>query len=182
MKFGFFCLTIFFLFPLFRKVAEDAEFLLYGVTLFKRIYADFKQAAREHKFIVRDFAFDESEIEKERSERDALGADVKKQTLMLVRWIKTNFSEAFVAWVHIKALRTFVESVLRFGLPVNFVSFAVLPTKKSEKKVRDILDSSFAHLVGRGGSETMDDPMLIQSGQSEYYPYVYFPLSLDFIK
>lgn len=31
----------------------------------------------------------------------------------LLRWLKVNFSEAFIAWVHIKALRVFVESVLR---------------------------------------------------------------------
>lgn len=31
----------------------------------------------------------------------------------LLRWLKVNFSEAFIAWIHIKALRVFVESVLR---------------------------------------------------------------------
>lgn len=31
----------------------------------------------------------------------------------LLRWLKVNFSEAFVAWIHVKALRVFVESVLR---------------------------------------------------------------------
>jgi hypothetical protein len=31
----------------------------------------------------------------------------------LVRWLKVNFSECFCAWVHVKALRVFVESVLR---------------------------------------------------------------------
>lgn len=32
----------------------------------------------------------------------------------LVRWLKVNFSEAFIAWIHVKALRVFVESVLRY--------------------------------------------------------------------
>lgn len=32
----------------------------------------------------------------------------------LLRWLKVNFSEAFVAWIHVKALRVFVESVLRW--------------------------------------------------------------------
>lgn len=32
----------------------------------------------------------------------------------LLRWLKVNFSEAFIAWIHIKALRVFVESVLRW--------------------------------------------------------------------
>ena len=115
-----------------RKVTEDTEFVLYGVTLFKRIYSDFKTAAREKKFVVRDFNFDESEIAKERSERDTLGQDVRKQTATLTRWLKTTFSEAFIAWMHIKALRTFVESVLRFGLPINFVAMTILVRGKKE--------------------------------------------------
>ena len=32
---------------------------------------------------------------------------------IFVRWLKVNFSEVFVAWIHVKALRVFVESVLR---------------------------------------------------------------------
>lgn len=30
-----------------------------------------------------------------------------------------NFSEAFIAWIHIKALRVFVESVLRCSLQIT---------------------------------------------------------------
>lgn len=32
---------------------------------------------------------------------------------IFVRWLKVNFNEVFVSWIHIKALRVFVESVLR---------------------------------------------------------------------
>lgn len=41
-----------------QKVAEDAEYELWSVTVFKRVIDDFKNAARENKFIVRDFAYD----------------------------------------------------------------------------------------------------------------------------
>lgn len=30
-----------------------------------------------------------------------------------VNWLKVTFSEVFVAWIHLKALRVFVESALR---------------------------------------------------------------------
>jgi len=32
-----------------------------------------------------------------------------------------NFGEAFIAWIHIKALRVFVESVLRFVDVLTFI-------------------------------------------------------------
>lgn len=33
-----------------------------------------------------------------------------------VHWLKINFSQLCVAWIHLKALRVFVESALRSGL------------------------------------------------------------------
>ena len=34
---------------------------------------------------------------------------------------RTGWSDAVVAWVHVLALRVFVETVLRYGLPLQFV-------------------------------------------------------------
>lgn len=39
-------------------VSEDAEYGLFSVTVFRKMADDFKQAAREQKFIVRDFEMD----------------------------------------------------------------------------------------------------------------------------
>ena len=64
----------------------------------------------------------------------------------MVRWLKINFSEGFTAWIHIKALRIFVESVLRFGLPVNFQAAIVKPPKKGSKRLRETLDNLYSHL------------------------------------
>jgi hypothetical protein len=44
-------------------------------------------------------------------------------------WCKSTYSEVFSAWVHVKAMRCFVESVLRYGLPVNFAASLLLPVK-----------------------------------------------------
>ncbi len=34
----------------------------------------------------------------------------------LMNWLKVNFSQTFSAWVHLKALRVFTESVLRYSM------------------------------------------------------------------
>lgn len=49
-----------------------------------------------------------------KNEITKLVTDKKKQFGPLVRWLKVNFSECFCAWIHVKALRVFVESVLRY--------------------------------------------------------------------
>ena len=39
----------------------------------------------------------------------------------VLRVARTNWGEAVQAWVHVLALRVFVETVLRYGLPLSFV-------------------------------------------------------------
>ena len=63
--------------------------------------------------MVRDFTYNEEELAAGNNEYFKLASEKKKQVGPLVRWLKVNFGETFTAWIHIKALRVFVESVLR---------------------------------------------------------------------
>ncbi|CAN0425206.1 unnamed protein product [Discosporangium mesarthrocarpum] len=53
----------------------------------------------------------------------------------MVRWCRAHFGEAFVAWMHLKVVRAFVESVMRYGLPVDFLTVVLAPKKGQEGKV-----------------------------------------------
>ncbi|XP_062504491.1 V-type proton ATPase subunit C 1-B-like [Corticium candelabrum] len=168
-----------------KLIYEDAEYGLYSVTLFKKVVDEYKLHARENKFTVREFVFDEASINAERQELTRLESDVKRQYPGLVRWLKANFGEAFAQWMHIKALRVFVESVLRYGLPVNFQALVMKPQKKSQKKLRETLEQMY------GGGDIKEDKDLkaelveipgLMVGQQEYYPYVYFPIGVDLLE
>jgi V-type H+-transporting ATPase subunit C len=63
-----------------------------------------------------------------------------------VKWLKINFSEAFMAWIHVKALRAFVESVLRYGLPVTFQAMLLRPQRKAAKRLQEELNKLYKHL------------------------------------
>ncbi|XP_077166857.1 V-type proton ATPase subunit C 2 isoform X2 [Paroedura picta] len=167
-----------------KMIAEDGEGGLFTVTLFRKVMEDFKAKARENKFIVREFYFDEKELKGEREEMMKLASDKKQQYGPLLRWLKVNFSEAFVAWIHIKALRVFTESVLRYGLPVNFQTMLLQPSKRSAKRLRDVLNAVFKHLDEVAAASIMDASMDIpglQLGNQEYYPYVYFKIDLSLL-
>ena len=58
-----------------------------------------------------------------------------------------------MAWIHLKIVRAFVESVLRYGLPVDFLTVLLVPRKYKEQKLAEALDQMFAHrhTVGLGG-------------------------------
>ncbi|XP_005044329.1 V-type proton ATPase subunit C 2 isoform X1 [Cinclus cinclus] len=167
-----------------KMIAEDAEGGLFTVTLFRKVMDDFKAKARENRFMVREFYYDEKELKCEKEELMKLASDKKQQYGPLLRWLKVNFSEAFVAWIHVKALRVFVESVLRYGLPVNFQAMLLQPNRKSVKRLRDVLNVVFKHLDEVAAASIMDPGMDIpglQLSNQEYYPYVYFKIDLSLL-
>ncbi|XP_062981902.1 V-type proton ATPase subunit C 2 isoform X2 [Elgaria multicarinata webbii] len=167
-----------------KMIVEDAEGGLFTVTLFRKVMDDFKAKARQNKFMVREFYFDEKELKCEKEEMRKLASDKKQQYGPLLRWLKVNFSEAFVAWIHIKALRVFSESVLRYGLPVNFQTMLLQPNKKSPKRLREVLNAVFKHLDEVAAASIMDTSMDIpglQLSNQDYYPYVYFKIDLSLL-
>uniref|UniRef100_A0A8C6M1G7 V-type proton ATPase subunit C n=1 Tax=Nothobranchius furzeri TaxID=105023 RepID=A0A8C6M1G7_NOTFU len=170
---------------------EDLDSGLFSVTLFRKAIDDFKHKARESKFTVREFQYNEEEMKADKEEMTRLSTDKKKQFVSepnaeegpLVRWLKVNFSEAFIAWIHIKALRVFVESVLRYGLPVNFQAMLLQPNKKTMKKLREVLDDLYKHLDS-GAAAIIDSAMDIPGlnlSQQEYYPYVYYKIDCNLL-
>ncbi|ESO97287.1 hypothetical protein LOTGIDRAFT_206255 [Lottia gigantea] len=167
-----------------KKIFDDNENVLVTVTLFKRVVDEFKHHCRENKFSVRDFTYSEEEIQSGKTELTKLEADKKKQFGPLVKWLKVNFGECFAAWLHVKALRVFVESVLRYGLPVNFQAMVVQPSKRSTKRLRDVLKQLYSHLDNSAlqqGTDEVDIPG-IGLGGSEYYPYVSYKMTLDLVE
>ncbi|CAD7676333.1 V-type proton ATPase subunit C 2 [Lycaon pictus] len=214
-----------------KLIAEDNEGGLFTVTLFRKVIEDFKTKAKENKFTVREFYYDEKEIKREREEMSRLLSDKKQQYQTscvalkkgsstfpdhkvkvtplgtpdrpaagqtdreresegegegpLLRWLKVNFSEAFIAWIHLKALRVFVESVLRYGLPVNFQAVLLQPHKKSStKRLREVLNSVFRHLDQVAAASILDASVEIpglQLNNQDYFPYVYFHIDLSLL-
>uniref|UniRef100_A0A914VA14 V-type proton ATPase subunit C n=2 Tax=Plectus sambesii TaxID=2011161 RepID=A0A914VA14_9BILA len=168
-----------------RLINEDAEFALFSVSLFKKVVDEYKAHCRENKFIVRDFVYDEETLIAGKNERDKLTAEKTRQFAPLVRWLKINFSEIFTAYIHVKALRAFVESVLRYGLPVNFQAALLQPTKSTQKRLRSELNKLYQHLDGTAGGaiDNLDDsPALMALGMQEYFPYVCFKVAVDFVE
>ncbi|KAF3822674.1 hypothetical protein GH733_008048 [Mirounga leonina] len=165
-------------------LSEDQDSYLCNVTLFRKAVDDFRHKARENKFIVRDFQYNEEEMKADKEEMNRLSTDKKKQFGPLVRWLKVNFSEAFIAWIHVKALRVFVESVLRYGLPVNFQAMLLQPNKKTMKKLREVLYELYKHLDSSAAA-IIDAPMDIPGlnlSQQEYYPYVYYKIDCNLLE
>lgn len=168
-----------------QLVHEDAESSLYAVTILKSQYeagyyegdefqagtkvdfeVEFNKACAAKRFVVRPFTYDPSQASRSAMALEQLQVEVDGMRSGLTRWCKTHYGEAFVAWMHIKVIRVFVESVLRYGLPVDFtaVLYKVAPGK--EKELTEALDSA---LGPQGGDKEKDDA---NDDDDDYHEFV----------
>ncbi|KAI3629784.1 hypothetical protein MIR68_011219 [Amoeboaphelidium protococcarum] len=175
-----------------QKVAEDDEYLLYSVVVFNRVLQEYIQQLKELKFIPREYTYDQARIDADKKELADLSIQNRELKNSLIRLCRVNFGEVFSAWIHLKVLRSFVEGVLRYGLPPNFQIFTVKPiNNKMESRVRLILYQNYAYLdpanknkVSKNG--TVDDNLGDESElqgimlEKDYYPYVNFNIKWDY--
>ncbi|KAG1140186.1 hypothetical protein G6F37_009275 [Rhizopus arrhizus] len=168
------------------KITEDDEFGLFTVTVFQRVVDEFCHKAREERFIPRDFQYDQDALQTQQRELEESELMEREQQAELLRLAKTNFGEIFASWLHLKALRVYVESVLRYGLPPDFCSVAISANPKFEKKVDEIMVAQYGRLGGVHGQaikqqqeEDILDHDLQSVNDNNYRPYVQFELVFD---
>ncbi|TDH72895.1 hypothetical protein CCR75_006676 [Bremia lactucae] len=173
-----------------RKLLEEGDCAIFTVTMLKGQYqsgfvdkegnfesgttvdyiGDFKTRAKEKRFVVREFNYDPTSHASNEEAIAELEVEVDRLWSALLRWCKAHFGETFIAWMHIKMIRIFVESVLRYGLPINFVVAMYRPHPNKEKKLRAVLLKKYAHLQPAQFSGLEEGSS--GSTQVEYYPYV----------
>ncbi|KAL7031096.1 hypothetical protein ACKWTF_006896 [Chironomus riparius] len=68
-----------------QLITQDQDFGLFNVTLFKKVVDEFKLHAREKKFVVRDFTYNEEELAAGKNEITKLVTDKKKQFVSIKR-------------------------------------------------------------------------------------------------
>merc|ERR1712183_1178275 len=121
------------------------------------LLAAFSKILREKRYVVRDnFTYDPAQQGKSAMVLERLQVEVDNMRSGLTRWCKTHYGEAFVAWMHIKVIRVFVESVLRYGLPVDFTAVLYMTKKGKEVALIDSLDSAFGKKEDDGGENGED--------------------------
>ncbi|KOS46152.1 hypothetical protein ACN38_g2938 [Penicillium nordicum] len=172
-----------------QLVASDSEFTLYAVTAFKKHRVEFVHKCREKKWIPRDFKYVEGGKEEERKEVERVGGDERKVWGETLRLGRTAWSEAVMVWIHILVLRVFVETVLRYGLPLDFVCALVrTQTAKQTDRAKHNLEDKYSYLAGNAfgrdkkGRMQRDDPGEMHAGGeggADYTPYVFYEFEFN---
>merc|ERR1712238_336266 len=124
-----------------KLIKQDSESLLYIVTILKSQY--------EPGY------FEGEEFTK------GTEVDLVAEFTRVCREKRFQVREVFVAWMHIKVIRVFAESVLRYGLPVDFTS-VLYKTRGDGGELTKALDRAF-------GS---DENKIEEDDTEEYHDFV----------
>jgi len=145
---------------------------LWRVVMMKSAAEPFKKACRERRYITRDFEYSAEGYNKLVAQRQQLDEAVKRQHELVRGLYQAAWSDTMVAWVHVKAMRVFVESVLRYGLPPRFAAFVIAPKPNNAAAARKAL----ADVLGKPGSAGPGGKLgdAKEDEGEEYQPYVSF--------
>ncbi|KTW31880.1 H(+)-transporting V1 sector ATPase subunit C [Pneumocystis jirovecii RU7] len=172
------------------EISKDNKYILYSVVVFKKYIQEFKQKCHEIKCIPRDFEYkDDLRIEEENILKEAQKKENKLWNEVL-RLAHTSFSDTFQAWIHLKAIRVFIESILRYGNPPNFISVIIKPNlkykNKAQKALSLIYSSSNPNLTSNSFEKTVNEESLDKNIATfmgnlhidEYTEYIFYEISL----
>lgn len=150
--------------------AEDKDGNTVGrVVLFRSCKDKFQSLARQNKFTVRDFEYNPSALQELTAKRKSVDLEALEKLQTLTKVCRLAWSDVFTAWLHIKAMRAFVECVLRYGIPNNnsnkFGGFILCPRAGVTPALRLALANA---MPGKGpAGDKADD-----GDGEEYFPYV----------
>eukprot|EP01047_Picozoa_sp_COSAG01_P022604 COSAG01_NODE_1348_length_10618_cov_34.156164_3_plen_313_part_00 len=134
--------------------------------------SDLLKALREKRWQFRtDVEWDPEAAQAAQTRMNELMSERKVEDKKLMTWITTIFSEAYINYVHLKAVSVFVESVLRYGLGTDgtpeYIAYCVEPRRsKDHTAIRAILEGLYSD--GTKDDEAAD----MMGGRREYFPYV----------
>jgi V-type H+-transporting ATPase subunit C len=83
------------------------------------------------------------------------------------------FSELFIALMHLKVMRTYVDGVLRFGIPPHFYMGIIKPVKGSEKKILEAMSTAFCDPTMSDMYGSKEDAM----DTEDFFPFVLIQLT-----
>lgn len=148
-----------------RVVAEDKEYVLNSIVVFRKVTDDVKTLCRKKRYVVREVEGTDDLSSAELKELQQK-AEKEKKALYTLLW--QQYCTCYVAWIHLKAVRIFVESLLKFGLPPRFIAVVLQVPADKEAEIRKRIAQIYPDLTTPLANDVAIDSGALQ----QEYPYV----------
>ncbi|KAG5481025.1 hypothetical protein LSCM1_06701 [Leishmania martiniquensis] len=148
-----------------RVVAEDKEYVLNSVVMFRKVMDDVKAACRKKRYVIREVegTDDLSSAELRKLQQKA---EKEKKALYTLLW--QQYCTCYVAWIHLKAVRVFIEALLKFGLPPRFIAVVLQVPADKEVEIRKRIAQVYPDLT----TPLANDGFIDTGALQQEYPYV----------
>jgi len=144
--------------------------MLYRVVVFRSMVETFKKECRAKRFLARDFEYSRDGYNKLIQQREELGAAVERAHQRVRELCQAAWSDVMVAWTHVKAMRLYVETVLRYGMSKNIAAFIVSP--KNGAVSRELLQQVLGSKAPKAGFSQAKMAEVAAEDGEEYFPYI----------
>lgn len=152
-----------------HQIAEDSEYVLFGVSIFKKYQGELVAKFRDHKWTPREFKYDDAALLSMKKEHSEAAQNERKLYAETVRMCRAAYSDIIQAWAHLKAAKVFIESVLRYGLPPDFLCDVIsCKNASAEQSVVKSLIKKFGYLGGRAFEKDKKGRLKNDNDLSEY--------------
>ena len=140
-----------------QVLESDNDFTCYTVYLLRTNIDDYKTYCKENGWHVRDFNYDPDMKSKMEDVAFKTVEQYVDQSNHYAEHLQTTFTHLACCWIHVKALRVFAESVLLYGIPINFRAFLKHTTPKNIPKIHKELERVFNDGLSDGDKKDDDD-------------------------
>ena len=155
-----------------QRLEEDNDFVCYSVTLVRVHLDEYKTQTKEKGWHVRDFKYNQTMREDMRNEAKSTVESYLRECERYKDILERSFTHIAVTWIHLRALRIFVESTLLYGIPPKFQTFLIKAAAKNVARIHRNLEAVFGDGMGA------DDDEGAVSEENEYHSYVSFSVNL----
>lgn len=124
-------------------------------------------------FTAKIFEYNEEKYQKDLEEAKIIESKLNKLSGKMEKRCYYAYSDLISASIHLKVMRTYIDGVLRFGIPPKFLLTAAHAKNGHEKKVLKILTDIHADPKMKGMYGTKEE-----IGDTEdFFPFVYVSIS-----
>ena len=116
-----------------------------------------KKAFREHRVTARAFSMSADPGLGVDGQIAKAQADWNTSASTIARWNSAHFGDILSAYMHLKVIAAYVESVLRYGVPVNIISMLVIPQPNSGAEALSALSESVLELRPQLAQDAMEE-------------------------
>jgi len=152
------------------QVEDKDNLTIWRVVLLAASTDSFTAACKSNKWVVREYCLDPEYISNQQESKEKAKQSYQHQHNLLSRSCKVSFSELYIALVHLKAMRVFVESVLRYSLPPQFYCACITPEQGREKKV---IDTMIKRFINPGENPEMYGTREETEDGEDFFPFVF---------